>query len=118
MPLDVSVRDNSQGIRVVSETVPNTNLTPSATLRVVESVRSDSEVNDDVRILDIAPAELRQEEVRLTSLFEEQRLEAETRLALTVERVEIDQSAKNVRAFQRGTVPVTIFGSLTLDVTV
>ncbi|MCB0322421.1 MAG: hypothetical protein KDD69_02575 [Bdellovibrionales bacterium] len=50
--------------------------------------------------------------------FEASRLEAGARLALTVERVELENRPRSIREFQEQSVPVIVFGSLELDVLV
>lgn len=116
MPLAVSVRDTSQ----VTPLEPR-EIRPEgdSEVRQVEAIstepQADAEGNARVEVVRRIGAE-DSSELALRTEFENQRLEAETRLALSVERVEIEQDRPASRNFLQDKVPVVIFGSLRLDV--
>ncbi len=115
MPLAVTVRDTSQGSRPATES----NLTPARSdVRAVEPLRneSDEQTADEAKVEIVR--RIRAEDASQLALrteFEDQRLEAETRLALSVERVELEQGVAS-RDFLNDKVPVIVFGSLRIDV--
>lgn len=70
-----------------------------------------------VPVISEAQAAEQYQELRAREEFEDARLEEETRLALTVERIEIDQRPQNAAELERS-IPVIAIGSLRIDVIV
>ncbi len=115
MPLDVTVTDTSQPVRKVEAPALRSE---SSVVRQVESLDVDNQEFRETQVIEIAERSQREEDIALAlrTAFEDDRLEAETRLALTVERIELEQTPQASSDLLQESTRVVVFGSLSIDV--